>query len=131
MKSIVNHLSFRFASFATTGITAHQIMPIFWKGVCYLEQINLHVVAATADGACPNRRFSKMHKFLQGDSQENVVYRAKNIHSKDHCFIYFFADVPHLIKTARNCLSSSGSGRATRYMWNSGFFLLWSYFTNL
>ena len=119
VKSIVNPLTFSFASFATTGITAHQIMLIFWEGVCYLEQINLHVVAATADGASPNRRFFKMHKFLQGDSQATVVYRAKNIHSKDHRFIYFFADVPHLIKTARNCLSSSGSGRATRYMWNS------------
>ena len=131
VKSIVNPLAFSFASFATTGITAHQIMPIFWKGVCYLEQINLHVVAATADEASPNRRFFKMHKFLQGDSQATVVYRAKNIHSKDHRFIHFFADVPHLIKTARNCLSSSGSGRATRYMWNSGFFLLWSHISQI
>ena len=130
-KSIVNPLSFSFASFATTGISAHQIMPIFWKAVCYLEQINLHVVAATADGASPNRRFFRMHKVLQGDSEEDVVYRAKNIHSKDHRFIYFFADVPHLIKTARNCLSNSGSGRATRYMWNSGFFLLWSHISQI
>ena len=43
----------------------------------------------------------------------------------------FFADVPHLIKTARNCLRSSGSGRATRYMWNSGFFLLWSHISQI
>ena len=65
VKSIVNPLTFSFASFATTGITAHQIMPIFWEGVCYLEQNNLHVVAATADGASPNRRFFKMlHKQL-------------------------------------------------------------------
>ena len=34
VKSIVNPLSFSFASFATTGILAHQIMPIFWKAVC-------------------------------------------------------------------------------------------------
>ena len=37
----------------------------------------------------------------------------------------------HLIETARNCLSSSGSGRATRYMWNSGFFLLWSHISQI
>ena len=97
-KSIVNPLTFSFASFATTGITAHQIMPIFWKGVCYLEQINLHVVAATADGASPNRRFFKLHKFLQGDSQENVVYRAKNIHLKDRRFIYFLQMYHTLLK---------------------------------
>ena len=120
VKSIVNPLSFSFASFATTGILAHQIMPIFWIAVCYLEQIDLHVIAATADGASPNRRFLRMHKFLQGDSAvKDVIYRAKNIHSRDNRLIYFFADVPHIIKTARNCLSNSGSGRATRYMWNS------------
>ena len=131
-KSIVNPLSFSFASFATTGISSHQIMPIFWKAVCYLEQINLHVIAATADGASPNRRFFRMHKFLQGDSAvEDVIYRAKNIHAKNHRYIYFFADAPHLIKTARNCLSNSGSGRATRYMWNSGFFLLWSHISQI
>ena len=56
VKSIANPLSFSFASFATTGILAHQIMPIFWKAVCYLEQIDLHVIAAPADGASPNRR---------------------------------------------------------------------------
>ena len=85
--------------------------------------IDLHVIAATADGASPNRRFFRMHTFLQGDSAVgDVIYRAKNIHSKENRFIYFFADVPHLIKTARNCLSNSGSGRATRFMWNSVFF---------
>ena len=64
--------------------------------------------------------FFRMHKFLQGDSAvKDVIYRAKNIHSKDNRFIYSFADVPHIIKTARNCLSNSGPGRATRYMWNS------------
>ena len=55
VKSIVNPLSFSLASFATTGILAHQIMPIFWKAVCYLEQIDLHVIAAPADGASHKR----------------------------------------------------------------------------
>ena len=131
VKSIVNPLSFSLATFATTGITSFQLMPIFWKAVCYLESIELKVVAATADGASPNRRFFRMHKQLDGDSGKPVVYRAKNIHTTENRFIYFFADVPHLIKTARNCLSNSGSGRATRYMWNSGFFILWSHLTQL
>ena len=132
VKSVVNPLSYSFASFATTGISAHQIMPNFWRAVRYLEQINLHVIAATADGASPNRRFFRMHKFLQGDSAvEDVVYHTKNIYSAQNRFIYFFADVPHLMKTSRNCLSNSGSGRATRYMWNSGFFVLWSHITQI
>ena len=132
VKSVVNPLSFSFASFATAGITSYQIMPIFWKAVLYLEQINLHVIAATADGASPNRKFFRMHKDLQGNSQIlDVVYRARNIYAAEIRYIYFFADVPHLIKTTRNCLSNSGSGRATRYMWNSGVFILWSHITQI
>ena len=53
------------------------------------------------------------------------IYIAKKIG-----IIYFFSDAPHLIKTTRNCLSNSGSNRCTRFMWNSGFFILWSHITN-
>ena len=46
-------------------------------------------------------------------------------------FIYFFADAPYLVKTVRNCLYHSGSGRGTRYMCNNAFFLLWSHIARL
>ena len=72
----------------------------------------------------------KIHKALECNDGKDVVYRAKNIHAKENRFIYFFCDVPHLIKTARNCISNSGSGRATRFMWNNVFFhFLKSYFS--
>ena len=45
-------------------------------------------------------------------------------------FLCFFADAPHLVKTVRNCLYHSGSGRGTRYVWNDGFFL-WSHIARL
>ena len=41
--------------------------------------------------------------------------------------VFFFADVPHLTKTARNCLSNSGSGHATRFMRNHGPYILRSH----
>ena len=63
-----------------------------------------------------------MHKALECKDGKDVFYRAKNIHAKENRFIYFFCDVPHLINTARNCISNSGSGRATRFMWNNVFF---------
>ena len=40
-KSVVNPLSYSFATFATTGITSYQIFPLFWKAVNILENINL------------------------------------------------------------------------------------------
>ena len=131
IKSVVNPLSYSFATFATDGITAFQIMPIFWQAVKYLEFINLKVIAATADGAAFNRKFFTMHKYLMGDSDSEIIYRAKNIYTKEMRFIYFFADAPHLIKTVRNCLYNSGFGRATRYMWNNGFFILWSHISRI
>ena len=110
---------------ATNGVTAFQIMPIVWKAICYLEKINLKVIGATAGGTLTNRKVFKMHKPLDGNVATDVVHRTKNIHTQENRF--FFSDTPHLIKTHRNGLFNSGSGRCTRYMWNSGIFLLWSH----
>ena len=74
VKSIMNPLSYSFANFATNGVTAFQILPIFWKAVCYLEKINLEVIAATADGASSNEKFFKVHKLLNGNAGTDVVY---------------------------------------------------------
>ena len=64
VKSVVNPLSYSFATFATDGITDYQIMPIFWQAIKYLEKINLKMIAATADGASQNRNFFRWHKHL-------------------------------------------------------------------
>ena len=96
VKSIVNPLSYSFARFATNGVTAFQIMPIFWKAVCYLEKINLKVIAATAHGASPNRKFFKMQKLLDGNAETYVVYGTKNIHTQENRFIFFLFQTFHI-----------------------------------
>ena len=63
-----------------------------------------------------------MHKHLVGDLDTEIVYQTKNIYTKEIRFIYFFADVHHLMKTVRDCLFDSGSGRGRRYIWNNEFF---------
>ena len=68
VKSIVNPISFSLATFANAGVTSFQLMPIFWKAVCYLENINLKVVSATADGASPTlvkMLFTKQKTFIR------------------------------------------------------------------
>ena len=42
-----------------------------------------------------------------------------------------FADALQLIKLVLNCLSNSGSGHSTRFMWNSAFSVLWSHISTL
>ena len=74
------------------------VFPLFWKAVNILENINFKIIAATADGASPNRKFFRMHKFLGGDAEKAVIYRFENLFSKEKGYIHFFADAPHLIK---------------------------------
>ena len=123
VRGTCTELQFCLAYFATTGVTASQLMPTFWEAVCILEtSCNLWVIAATADGATPNKRFFRLHKPLDGNAEGDVCYRTINLYAP-HRYIYFFADPPHLIKTTRNCLRSSGSGTCTRYMRNNGHIL--------
>ena len=98
------------ATFATTGANSSQIFPLFWKAVDILEGINLKVIAATADGASPNRKFFKMHRPIDGNPGKNVVYHTENLYSHDKRYIYF---LPMSL--------NSGPGRASRFMWNGVF----------
>ena len=131
IKSIVNPLSYSFATFATTGVTAFQLFPLFWRSVAILEgTCSLHVVAAVGDGASSNRSFFKMHKGMGGQTGKDVVYRSINLFAPDR-FIFFFSDAPHLMKTARNNLAKSKCGNASRLLWNNGCYLLWSHITHI
>ena len=47
--------------------------------------------------------------------KHGVMYKTVNRFCQER-FIYFMSDVPHLIKTTRNCWYSSKTGGA-RYMW--------------
>ena len=60
----------------------------------------------------------------------NVTYRIKNKFADNDRFIYFISDPPHLIKTARNCLSHSGAG-SMRYMWNTDKYILWDHISDM
>ena len=124
-------LKFSLAYFSTNGVTAAQLMPIFWEAVCILEHsCNLWVIATTSDVASPNRGFYKLHKPLDGDSGTDVCYRTINLFAP-HSSIYFMSDAPHLIKTTRNCLYHSGSSTCTRYIWKNGLFILWEHIGQL
>ena len=129
VKSIVNPLSHIFVTYATNGVTAFQIMPIFWKTVYYLEKTNLKVIATTADGASPKRKIFRMHKLLYDNAGNDVVCQRKNIHTSENRFIFF--DTPDLIKTPGNCLFNSGSGQCTQGLSNSSGLVLWSHISRL
>ena len=116
VRGICTQLKFSLAYFATNGVTSHQLMPLFWEAIGVLElTYNLWVIASTSDGASPNRRLYRMHKPLDNNAEDDLCYRTINLYAP-HQYIYFFSDAPHLVKTTRNCLYSSGHGSCTRYV---------------
>ena len=134
LRSVVNPMKFNLANFGTTSASSFQLFPLFWKAVSILElQCNLKVISVTCDGASANRRFFKIHQHLNEEvsSTSGVVHKVKNMFAMDDRFIYFIADPPHLIKTTRNCLHNSGSGKQSRFMWNDGQCILWRHIFDL
>ena len=74
----------------------------------------MQVMLFVCDGAKPNRKFLKSLG-RESEMKHGVVYKTINRFCRER-YIYFMSDVPHLIKTTRNCWYSSKSG-GTRYMW--------------
>lgn len=54
-----------------------------------------------------------MHKALDDNADGEVCYRTKNLHAPNR-HIDFFLNAPHLIRSTRNSLYSSGYGKFTR-----------------
>ena len=125
MKHIIAYYYF------TGNVTSYQLMLIFWKVVSTLElSLDLWVIGLVNDGASPNHKLFNLHSTLAGEDECDVVYKTLNLFVPSR-FVYFFADSPHLLKTARNCLYNSGSGSHSRYMWNNGKYLIFSHIADL
>lgn len=130
INSIAGNFRFVLGYFATNSLKSVQLFNLFWKAIGILTlTCKLKVVAATGDGASVNRKFIKMHSDIMDTGTSNVIYKTHNLFAPDE-FIYFFSDAPHLIKTSRNCLYNSGSGKKSRYLWN-GMDMQWNHITNM
>ena len=112
VRGLYTSCKFPYAHFPTDSLTGDQIFPIVWEAVERLERMGFKVVAITADGASPNRKFFRMHSSGSND----LCYKTPNPYSSEERDIYFFSDVPHLMKTTRNCWSHS-SKNGSRSLW--------------
>lgn len=115
VRGLFVNLEFPFAQFATRNTSADLLFPMVWEAVQKLEIAGFNVIAITCDGASFNRKFFRMHK----KSSEDFVYKTINPYADDNRHVYFFSDVPHLIKTVRNCMSNSFSHSNSRALWVS------------
>ena len=115
IRGLTTSLRFPYVHFPTKGATALNLLDIFWDTVEQLEMIGLKVIAVSCDGAGPNRKFFRLHSSCVPESV-SLCHQTVNPYSKENRNIYFFADVPHLIKTTRNCLSHSFPSSKSRNM---------------
>ena len=117
VRGIFKHLEFPYAHFPTTDITSDCIMTLAWEAIRHLEFCGFKVIAVTCDGASTNRKFIRAHPSLDKDNK--LSYKAKNPYSKEPRWVYFVSDVPHLMKTTRNCWSHSFAHGRKRKLWVS------------
>ena len=115
VRGIFTNLRFPYAQFPTANTNADFLFTIIWEAVERLEFLGFKVMVVTGDGAAPNRKFFRMHS----SSKDTLCYKTKNPYTDENGFLFFMSDVPHLLKTTRNCWSHSfGHGR-TRTLWVS------------
>ena len=117
VRGIFTKLEHPFAQFATRDLSAGKLFPLVWDAVRNLELCGFKVIAIVCDGAAANRKFFKMHG--AAGKMGDIVYKTINPYSNDNREIFFLSDVPHLIKTARNCWSNSFAHNHARPLWVS------------
>ncbi|CAB4015415.1 Transposable element P transposase, partial [Paramuricea clavata] len=95
------------AYYFTGNVTSYHLMPIFWKVVSTLElSLDLWVIGLVNDCASPNRKLFNLHSTLADEDECDVVYKTLNLFAPLR-FVYFFADSPHLLKTASKLLDQA------------------------
>ena len=110
VRGIFSNLAYPFSYFAGNGFTADQLYPCVIEATKVLEYLGFKVRAFTADGASANRKFFKM---VAEDVHENFFWTHDPFDKARK--IYFISDVPHLLKTSRNCLENSHGKNNTRH----------------
>ena len=96
-------------NFLSTCIKSTLLSPVYRLSVsllCY------QVLGITSDGASTNRKFYRL-----ASSLPSIPYKAPNFFTWNNRFLYLFCDVPHLMKTVRNCWASSYVAGKKRKMW--------------
>ncbi|XP_052130814.1 uncharacterized protein LOC127751374 [Frankliniella occidentalis] len=95
------------ATYASANLSATQMYAWTWKVIGALERSGIAVVAFVCDGSSTNRAFIKKHKACDTDQDPNdIVYCTWNKCARGRK-LFFISDVPHLLKTIRNCMLNS------------------------
>ena len=115
VRGIFMKLEFPYAHFPTTNLTGPCLFSIVWEAIERLEGLGFKVLVVTADGVSSNHKFFKLH----GDAKGECCYKVPNPYTSENRSVFFVSDVPHLMKTTRNCWSNSFAHSNHRKLWVS------------
>jgi len=101
VKGLFSPLAFPYVFFPCAKVSGDLLHKPLWDCIFRLERCGFKVLFVTADGASTNRFLFKMH-----DRSESLLYKVKNKYASDARDVFYFSDLPHLIKTTRNCWES-------------------------
>jgi len=111
------------ACFPTGVLTKEILHSRTWDVIEALELAGIKVILLVADGHPVNIAFIYMHKPLT-ILPSGVIFDTLNIYSLDRP-LYFMTDLPHLLKTIRNCFSNSGAHKNTRMLMKNSEHITW------
>ncbi|XP_071499561.1 uncharacterized protein [Diadema antillarum] len=114
------------AFFPTSTLRSGEIYDCVMRTVLKVETAGLKVRAIVSDGASCNRKFYKMC-MVHGDGYGHYTMNPAETDRK----IYFFCDVPHLLKTSRNNLENSGFNRQSRNLQIGEKHIRWTHLIQL
>ena len=110
------------AAYSISALTKEDIFTYTWEVVERLETSGIKIVTIVCDGSPINRGFIDMNTPRTTDS--NVVFDTVNPYDPSRA-IFFISDVPHLLKTIRNCFSNSGM-KKSRKLYKNGQYIVWN-----
>ena len=107
VRGVTIHLCFPFAQFPTDDITAYQLYSLVMDAILQLEMLGFKVISMTCNGALPNRKLCKILSSNLTSNDSGVPYKMLNPYTDENRDLYLISDVPHLLKTTRNCWANS------------------------
>lgn len=112
------------ASFPVCNPSPKQMYSWTWEVIGALEKSGVKIIAFVCDGAPSNRAFFKLHKPVT-KLPSGVIFDTINKYDPEKV-LYFFSDIPHLLKTIRNAFFNSRLGKkGVRCLRKNGEAIVW------
>ena len=112
------------ACYPTASLTRDYLHSRTWDVIEACELADVKIIVIVGDGHGTNHAFFNMHTPLHPALPSGVVYQTLNVFAVDRP-IFFFTDLPHVLKTIRNCFANSGAHRRSRMLIKNREFITW------